>query len=92
MAAADSWYHEKESAWLSEAVAAVEPDPRRLRPIPTAMKLRYEHQIALTREELGLNPDDLASPVRAASSSFGCFAMGGAGLAAWSIGRLPGVS
>jgi len=28
-AAADSWYHEKESAWLYGAVAAVEPDPAR---------------------------------------------------------------
>ena len=28
MPAADSWYHEKESAWLYGAVAAAEPDPR----------------------------------------------------------------
>jgi hypothetical protein len=27
--AADSWYHEKESAWLYGEVAAVEPDPAR---------------------------------------------------------------
>ena len=27
--AADSWYHEKESAWLYQAVAAAEPDPAR---------------------------------------------------------------
>ncbi|HKU90074.1 MAG TPA: VIT1/CCC1 transporter family protein [Steroidobacteraceae bacterium] len=28
MPAADSWYHEKESAWLYGAVASAEPDPR----------------------------------------------------------------
>jgi vacuolar iron transporter family protein len=28
-AAADSWYHEKESAWLYRVVAAAEPDPAR---------------------------------------------------------------
>jgi VIT1/CCC1 family predicted Fe2+/Mn2+ transporter len=27
--AADSWYHEKESAWLYRAAAAAEPDPRK---------------------------------------------------------------
>lgn len=32
----------------------------------------------LAREELGLNPDDLGSPVGAASSSFCCFAVGAA--------------
>ena len=25
----DSWYHEKESAWLYQKVAAAEPDPRK---------------------------------------------------------------
>jgi hypothetical protein len=28
LSAADSWYHEKESAWLYRAVAAAEPDAR----------------------------------------------------------------
>ena len=36
----------------------------------------YEYQIALEREELGLNPDDLGSPWRAASASFVTFAAG----------------
>jgi len=31
---------------------------------------------ALAREELGLNPDDLGSPIGAATSSFAAFAMG----------------
>lgn len=36
-----------------------------------------EHALdALTREELGLNPDDLGSPVMAALSSFASFALG----------------
>jgi VIT1/CCC1 family predicted Fe2+/Mn2+ transporter len=38
-----------------------------------------EHALdVLAREELGLNPDDLGSPVGAASSSFACFAVGAA--------------
>ena len=34
--AADSWYHEKESAWLYRAVAAAEPDPVASRPVRKA--------------------------------------------------------
>ncbi len=38
-----------------------------------------EHALeVLAREELGLNPDDLGSPVGAAASSFCCFAVGAA--------------
>ncbi|HEX6398406.1 MAG TPA: VIT1/CCC1 transporter family protein, partial [Steroidobacteraceae bacterium] len=38
-----------------------------------------EHALdVLAREELGLNPDDLGSPLGAASSSFCCFAVGAA--------------
>jgi vacuolar iron transporter family protein len=38
-----------------------------------------EHALdVLAREELGLNPDDLGSPIGAASSSFACFAVGAA--------------
>jgi VIT1/CCC1 family predicted Fe2+/Mn2+ transporter len=38
-----------------------------------------EHALdVLAREELGLNPDDLGSPIGAASSSFICFAVGAA--------------
>jgi VIT1/CCC1 family predicted Fe2+/Mn2+ transporter len=38
-----------------------------------------EHALdVLAREELGLNPDDLGSPIGAASSSFVCFAVGAA--------------
>jgi VIT1/CCC1 family predicted Fe2+/Mn2+ transporter len=38
----------------------------------------FEYQIALEREELGLNPDDLGSPWQAASTSFLTFAVGAA--------------
>ena len=34
--AVDSWYHEKESAWLYRQVAAAEPDPHKQRPVRTA--------------------------------------------------------
>lgn len=38
-----------------------------------------EHALdVLAREELGLNPEDLGSPMGAALSSFGCFAVGAA--------------
>jgi len=127
----DSWYHEKESAWLYRLVAAAEDQanrwqqldprlttdfspalrarvvarllrhiqPRLLRPILTVMKLRGlsvysspapcpwpkamlanpEHALEVpAREELGLNPDDLGSPIRAALWSFFSFAVGAA--------------
>ncbi len=38
--AADSWYHEKESAWLYGAVAAAEPDPVRRDAVPEARRRR----------------------------------------------------
>lgn len=51
-----------------------------------------EHALeVLAREELGLNPDDLGSPVGAALSSFGCFALGAAIPLAPFLLRLPAV-
>jgi hypothetical protein len=82
---AQGWYHEKESACLYQAVAAAAPDPsRRARFLKLAVAVedqaacwrRADPAIpghfspALAREELGLNPDDLGSPVRAALPSF----------------------
>jgi VIT1/CCC1 family predicted Fe2+/Mn2+ transporter len=43
------------------------------------MMAKPEHALeVLAREELGLNPDDLGSPIRAAASSFVSFAVGAA--------------
>jgi VIT1/CCC1 family predicted Fe2+/Mn2+ transporter len=52
--AADSWYHEKESAWLYGVVAAVEPDPRK-RDLFVKLAAAAEEQAACwlaTRPEL----------------------------------------
>ena len=52
--AADSWYHEKESAWLYGEVAAVEPDPAR-RALFIKLQAAAEDQAACwlaTRPEL----------------------------------------
>src|SRR5436190_69251 len=52
--AADSWYHEKESAWLYGVVAATEPDPRK-RDLFVKLAAAAEEQAACwlaTRPEL----------------------------------------
>jgi VIT1/CCC1 family predicted Fe2+/Mn2+ transporter len=48
-AAADSWYHEKESAWLYGVVAAAEPDPSR-RALFEKLAASAEDQAARWRE------------------------------------------
>ena len=63
--AADSWYHEKESAWLYRAVAESESARRAL-----IEKLAAAAEDQAAREELVIG--------------------GGAGLAAWGVGKLLG--
>ncbi len=61
------WRSEKTTAYLSAAIAATEPD---------LIANPAQALDTLAREELGLNPDELGSPPRAAISSFVCFAIG----------------
>jgi VIT1/CCC1 family predicted Fe2+/Mn2+ transporter len=54
-------------------------DLARAREVSQALLARPEQALdVLSREELGLNPDDLGSPWRAASASFVAFAAGAA--------------
>ena len=116
MAAADSWYHETETAWLYAAVAAAEPDPRRRELFLklAAMKLRglsvyacrhapVTHAMPTSASEVGGRHTALGgNNLRALSLFTGHGAVrgglrqvlvgGGAGLAAWSIGKLLGAS
>ena len=54
--AADSWYHEKESAWLYRAVAAAEPDPAR-RALFEKLAAAAEEQAACWRRARSSLPD-----------------------------------
>ena len=47
--AADSWYHEKESAWLYGVVAAAEPDPAQARVVRQARRRRRRSGRSLAR-------------------------------------------
>ena len=61
---ADSWYHEKESAWLYAAVAAAEPDPVR-RSLFEKLAAAAENQAALWRHIEPRIPDDFRPAFRA---------------------------
>lgn len=64
MAAADSWYHETETAWLYAAVAAAEPDPRR-RELFLKLAAAAEEQAACWRRRDPGIPDHYAPALRA---------------------------
>jgi len=106
--AADSWYHEKESAWLYGEVAAAESDParralfiklaatgedqaarwlasrpgaeRHLKPFSPALRARIVAQLVRR-----LGPRRLRTVLAA-------LIRGGAGVAAWGVGKLLGAS
>ena len=62
--AADSWYHEKESAWLYAAVAAAEPDPAR-RALFEKLAAAAEQQASRWRQIEPRLPDDFRPAFRA---------------------------
>jgi VIT1/CCC1 family predicted Fe2+/Mn2+ transporter len=54
--AAESWFHERESAWLYRRVAAVEPDPRK-RTLFESLAASAEHQAQTWAAQLPAPPD-----------------------------------
>lgn len=62
--AAQSWYHEKESAWLYQAVAAAEPDPSR-RALFLKLAAAAQQQAACWRRLDPAIPDNLPPALRA---------------------------
>lgn len=52
----DSWFHERESAWLYRRVSAVEPDPRK-RALFDALAQTAEHQALTWASQLGGEPE-----------------------------------
>ena len=72
-------YPEAEAEELALIYNARGLDMDEARRISKTMLANPEHALeVLAREELGLNPDDLGSPIRAALSSFFSFAIGAA--------------
>jgi VIT1/CCC1 family predicted Fe2+/Mn2+ transporter len=72
-------YPDEEAEELALIYNARGLDMDEARKISKAMLANPEHALeVLAREELGLNPDDLGSPIRAALSSFFAFAVGAA--------------
>ena len=72
-------YPEAEAEELALIYNARGLDMDEARRISKTMLANPEHALeVLAREELGLNPDDLGSPIRAALSSFFSFAVGAA--------------
>ncbi|HVO46622.1 MAG TPA: VIT1/CCC1 transporter family protein [Steroidobacteraceae bacterium] len=72
-------YPEEEAEELALIYAARGVTLEQAREVSRALLARPEQALdVLAREELGLNPDDLGSPWRAASSSFLAFAAGAA--------------
>jgi vacuolar iron transporter family protein len=70
-------YPEEEAEELALIYQARGVDIDQAREMSRALLASPEHALdVLAREELGLNPDDLGSPWRAASSSFLAFALG----------------
>ena len=70
-------YPEAESEELALIYNARGLDMEEARRVARTLLSNPEHALeVLAREELGLNPDDLGSPWRAALSSFGAFAVG----------------
>lgn len=70
-------YPEEEAAELALIYAARGMDPQEARRLADDTISRPEQALdALAREELGLDPDALGSPARAASASFAAFALG----------------
>ena len=82
--AADSWYHEKESAWLYAEVAAAEPDPAK-RALFVKLAATAEDQAArwlASRPQANNHPNRFSPPrcARASSRSW-CGAWGRAAFA-----------
>ena len=72
-------FPEEEAEELALIYNARGLDMEEARRISKTMLANPEHALeVLAREELGLNPDDLGSPIRAAASSFLSFAVGAA--------------
>ena len=72
-------YPEEEAEELSLIYNARGLDMAEARRVSKTMLANPDHALeVLAREELGLNPDDLGSPLHAAGSSFGSFAVGAA--------------
>jgi VIT1/CCC1 family predicted Fe2+/Mn2+ transporter len=70
-------YPAEEAEELALIYAARGLDPAEARLLANRLVANPEHALdTLAREELGLNPDELGSPVGAAVSSFGSFAVG----------------
>lgn len=70
-------YPEEEAEELALIYNARGMDIDRARAVATELLSNPEHALdVLSREELGLNPDDLGSPWGAAVASFGAFALG----------------
>jgi VIT1/CCC1 family predicted Fe2+/Mn2+ transporter len=74
-----------------EQAAKWEVDLEQARKVSRALLARPEQALDVAPEELGLNPDDLGFPWRAASASFLSFAVGAAIPLAPSAGHLPGI-
>jgi VIT1/CCC1 family predicted Fe2+/Mn2+ transporter len=66
----DSWYHEKESAWLYQRVAAAEPDSRKrqlfLQLAAAAEEQAAKWELAAARQSAAAIPDATAGPPGAA--------------------------
>lgn len=84
-------YPEEEAEELALIYQARGVELEQARAVSRALLSRPEQALdVLAREELGLNPDDLGSPWRAASASFVTFAAGAALPLAPFLGRLSG--
>jgi len=84
--AADSWYPEKESAWLYRAVAAAESEPAR-RALFEKLAAAAEDQAGLLRH---IHPRHLRPMLGLRGGLRLLLIGGGAGLAAWGVGKLLG--
>ncbi len=84
-------YPEEEAEELALIYQARGVDLEQARTVSRALLARPEQALdVLSREELGLNPDDLGSPWRAAAASFVTFAAGAALPLAPFLARLSG--
>jgi hypothetical protein len=92
----DSWYHEKESAWLYQKVAAAEPDPRK-RNLFLQLAAAAEAQAAKwVAAETATPPNPAPAALNGRDALKGALRMvligTGAGVVSFIVGRALGVA